>query len=126
MVTAIYVLPLTAILVFLVLRVISIRRAEQISLGDAGNSKLQRACRAHGNFVEMVPYILILMLVMELQHMPAWALHIYGVILVAARMAHAWGVLVGKGGMKGRVYGTIVTALLLISGAVGAFCLALF
>ena len=57
-------------LVFLVLffrlfmDVVKLRRANKISLGHGKNSKLERAVRAHANFIEYVPLSIMLSLVL--------------------------------------------------------------
>ena len=42
-------------------RVIKLRRAKRISLGDGGDKSLQAAIRTHANFIEYVPFSLILL-----------------------------------------------------------------
>ncbi|MGZ9080482.1 MAG: MAPEG family protein, partial [Burkholderiales bacterium] len=58
-VTPLYAALLGLWLLVLSLRVVQQRRAARVSLGDGGNTALQRAIRAQGNFVEYVPLALL-------------------------------------------------------------------
>ena len=49
------------------------------------------AQRAQANFIEYVPIALLLLAVAESQGLTGWLLHTSGVILVLARLLHAWG-----------------------------------
>ena len=62
-ITAVYALPLAAIYLVLWFRVTQMRAALGISIGDAGNPTLHERIRCHGNFVEWVPMVLILMII---------------------------------------------------------------
>ena len=53
--------------IYLSVNVIKIRKAEGISLGNGSNTALERATRAHGNFIEYVPISLILVFLLEYQ-----------------------------------------------------------
>ncbi|NCP62758.1 MAG: MAPEG family protein [Alphaproteobacteria bacterium] len=52
--------------------------------------KLERAMRAHGNFAEYVPLILILMGFLESLGGSAVVLHLIGILLSVARLSHAF------------------------------------
>lgn len=66
--------------------------------------------RAHANFVESVPTALALFLLAELHGAPVYLLHMIGVILVVARLAHAEFGIKSKGALgPGRVAGTAGT-----------------
>jgi uncharacterized membrane protein YecN with MAPEG domain len=56
-------------LLYLVLsyRIVVLRR-NKVSLGDGGNPILQRRIRAHGNFSEYVPMILIMLGILDAAH----------------------------------------------------------
>ena len=64
-VTPLYALPLAAIFLALWFRVSAIRSATGISFGDEGNLVLLRRVRQHGNFVEWVSIVLILMMLAD-------------------------------------------------------------
>ena len=73
------------------IRVIRMRRAGKVSLGDCGDRKLMRAQRVHANFAEYVPFALILMALAEAQGASIWLIHGMGVALLIGRIAHAHG-----------------------------------
>lgn len=118
MITSLYIFPLTIILLYLLFSVIKIRRGEKISLGDGGNEQLTRAVRAHGNFIEIVPYALIILFLMEYQGVPAWGLHCFGIVLVLSRIAHAKSILCANCPFRFRMFGMLSTLLLYAAGAI--------
>ena len=119
MITAYYVLALALIFLYLTIRIIKIRRTKLIGLGDAGDKDLIRAVRAHGHFTEFVPFLLIVMVLLEMANAPAWAIHLYGVALVISRIAHAQGLYQSTGTSAGRMAGMMLTFALLILGPLG-------
>ena len=90
-VTSFYAALLALVYVWLSLRVIRIRRAERIGLGDGDNRQLRRSIRAHSNFAEYAVFALLLMAFAELQGAPGWAVHLLGLALVVGRLCHALG-----------------------------------
>jgi uncharacterized protein len=90
-VTPLYAIPLAAIFLILFFRVSSLRSATGVSFGDAGNTLLLQRIRQHGNFVEWVPFVLILMILAEGMGAPALYLHISGALLLIGRIAHPFG-----------------------------------
>jgi len=59
----------------------------------------------------------VLLLILELDGTRAWVLHVCGITLVVARLAHAWGVSHHSGLSSGRTIGTSLTFLLLLAMA---------
>ena len=53
---------------------------------------LLEAIRRHGNFIEWVPFVLILMGICEINGMGMRFLHGAGILLVSARLIHPWGI----------------------------------
>ncbi len=90
-VTPLYALPLAVIFMILWFRVSGARSATKISFGDGGNIELLRRIRQHGNFMEWVPFVLILMTLAEGMGAPAIYLHITGALLLFGRIAHPFG-----------------------------------
>jgi uncharacterized protein len=90
-ITAVYALPLIPIFVILFFRVVSKRTELKASIGDAGDSDLHERIRHHGNFVEWVPFVLILMLLAEGAGANSIALHTAGGLLVVGRILHPLG-----------------------------------
>jgi len=77
--------------VWLSLRVSRLRRPLKIGVGDGGNEVLARRIRAHGNFSENVPIMLVLIGFIELA--TGGNLWLWGaaILFVLARIAHAFG-----------------------------------
>jgi uncharacterized membrane protein YecN with MAPEG domain len=96
-------------------RVTTFRRGEKISLGEDNCSKqMNSAIRAHGNAVENIPIAALLLLMLELNSLNPLLLHVFGVVLVVSRAAHAWGLTKRNGPTPGRFYGTLFTWLLIV------------
>jgi hypothetical protein len=68
--------------------------------------------RVQANFVENVPLALLLMLCLELQGAPEYALHVFGASLVLCRLLHAWGLGSHAGANYPRLIGAQGTFLL--------------
>lgn len=123
MITPIYAALLTLLLLVLFLRVVRLRWVTKIGIGDGGHSGLTKAIRVHANFVETVPWVLILMMLQEQMHAnPLW-LHFYGSALILARLAHAWGLSHSAGTTPGRAIGVLLTLILMTAGAVNCLLL---
>ena len=83
-------------------------------MGDGGNDELLLAIRRHGNFVEFVPLAVILMGLLEMNGLSALTIHIFGAVLVIARILHATGLKSDDLSTIGRGLGAGGTALLTI------------
>lgn len=90
-ITTLYTLPLVAIWVPLWMRVSAIRSEQKVSIGDNGDKAILQRIRCHGNFIEWVPFILVLMILAESQGAGAAWLHVAGVLTVVGRLAHPFG-----------------------------------
>ncbi len=124
-VTALYASILALLFVLLSLRVIFVRRRARVALGDGGDRTLQRRLRAHGNFAEYAPLVLVLMALAEMQDAPALALHGIGLALLAGRCLHAYSVSREPEPIQLRVAGMTLTFIALITGAKTNLLLAL-
>lgn len=122
-ITTLYAALSAALLIALSLRVIAVRRRDRIALGDGGDPDLMQRIRAQGNFVEYVPMALIVMLLLELQALPAWLLHALGIALIAGRLAHGWALAAGS--IPGRVAGMMLTFSVIAIGAAACLLTAL-
>ena len=100
--------------IWLMIRVGQVRTSEKVTIGDGGNEKVIRRMRAHSNYVESAPFVLLLVAAIELASAtsPIW-LWIVGGLYLLGRVAHGVGMDDGKFG-KGRMIGTIVTLLVLL------------
>jgi len=111
-ITPIYASLLVALILFLAYRVTGFRRSESVALGEDQCSKaMKRAIRVHGNAIENVPLALILLLLLELNQLTPWMLHLFGAMLLLGRVMHAWGLSRIDGSSFGRYHGTVLTWL---------------
>jgi uncharacterized membrane protein YecN with MAPEG domain len=72
-------------------RVSQLRRGYKISIGDGGNEALLRRIRAHGNYIENMPIVLILLALVELAGGDPRILWGAAIIFIVARLLHAFG-----------------------------------
>ncbi len=118
-VTTLYILPLGIIWFALWMGVSSARSALACSIGDANNPALLQKIRRHGNFIEWVPFVLVLMIVNEAQGTSAPWLHAAGSFLLIGRIAHPFGLAIDNAGHALRYVGNgtnmLAVAILLIS-----------
>ncbi|EAQ30691.1 hypothetical protein NAP1_07925 [Erythrobacter sp. NAP1] len=109
--------------VWLMLRIGAVRNAEKVYVGDEDCEPLIRRMRAQANFVESTPFVLALILVIELSGTgQAWLQYVAALYFIA-RIAHAFGMDGGSFKM-GRLIGTIVTLLTLLGLAIVAALIA--
>ena len=100
--------------IWLMIRVGQVRGSEKVSIGDGGNEKVIRRMRAHSNYIESAPFVVLLVAAIELASTtsPTWLWIVSGLYLLG-RVAHGVGMDNGKFG-KGRMVGTIITMLTLL------------
>jgi len=91
-----------------------------VSLGDGGDAGMLRVIRGHANFAEYVPFILLMMALLEFGGMRGWLLHAIGSTLVVARLLHGYALSFSDKFKFGRFYGTLLTFAVMITCAV--FC----
>jgi uncharacterized membrane protein YecN with MAPEG domain len=92
-VTAFFAGILGLMLVALSINIIVDRYKYKLSLGDGGHADTNRKIRAHANFVEYVPFALILMGIGEISGTEKDFLGYMGVLLVFGRISHAFSLL---------------------------------
>ena len=109
----------------LTVRVVRGRWKHRVSLGDGGNAAMQRLIRAHANFGEYVPLLLILMALLEASGASRNVLAGAGIALVVGRIAHAIGIETPKAPNPYRFVGGLVTFGLLLLGSLWALWRAL-
>jgi len=110
---AIFALMLVALSLF----VAKTRGDVRVAIGDGGNIVLRRRIRLQGNFTEYVPMALILFLFVELQGWPRWLVHGLCLVLLAARLLHAYGIAQEPEDIRLRATGMATTAVLLVAAA---------
>lgn len=124
-ITALYTALAALLLVGLSWRVVQARQKSHVSIGDGGDAELTRRIRAQGNTQEYLPLGLLVVLMLELNHAPVWAVHLAGATLILGRLLHAWGLSRSSGVSFGRFTGTVLTWLVLLAGALGLLWLVL-
>ena len=110
--------------IWLAIRCGQVRTAAKISMGDGGNDKLICRMRAHANFVENTPVVLVLIAALELAMGGTTVLAAVAAIYMIARVAHGLG-MDGGSFAKGRLVGTLVTLLTQLGLAIWAILAAL-
>jgi uncharacterized membrane protein YecN with MAPEG domain len=116
-VTSLYAALLGLLLILLSDLVSRTRRKHRVSVGHGDDPMLERTMRAHGNFVEYVPFGLILLLLLEVNAAPGWALHTFGLMLLVGRALHAYGMISPDGVLSGRYWGTALTWLMILGSS---------
>ncbi len=105
--------------IWLMIRCGQARTSEKISIGDGGNEFLIRRMRAHANFIESAPIVLILIAALEATGGTSNWLWAVGIAFIFGRLAHGLGMDGGALG-KGRPVGITITMLTLVGLAVMA------
>lgn len=112
-ITPLYAGILAIWFVILSYRVVQRRDIDSVNLGDGGKPLMLRRIRAHGNFAEYVPIILIMLGLLELSGARPWLLHALGMALLASRLLHGYALSFTENWKFGRYWGTVLVFLLL-------------
>jgi uncharacterized membrane protein YecN with MAPEG domain len=99
--------------IWLASRVSQVRRQVKIGIGDGGNEALIRRMRAHANYGENMPILLILLFLLELA--TGGSLWLWGaaILFILARIFHALG-MDRAGNNRWRVAGVSLTFAVLL------------
>ncbi|WP_373084228.1 MAPEG family protein [Sneathiella sp.] len=116
-ITPIFAAILALIFVGLSMRVAGFRRREKIAVGDGGNAMLQRAIRAHGNFIEYVPIALLILAFLEMRNVGIYVMIILGALLLVGRCSHAYGISNPDETYTFRIVGIILTFIVIGVGS---------
>jgi uncharacterized protein len=119
-ITGFYLAVLALLYVVLGLQVSRLRRGNRVLFGDGDNIKLRSAIRAHANFAEYVPIIVLLVAMLEMSGLPAARVHLLMAALLVARLIHPLGMYVGPRTLQFqicRVGGIVLTLLVLVAAA---------
>lgn len=111
------------LLLVLSIRIIRVRRARQLAIGDGGDEDLARRIRAHANFTEYAPLALVLLAIVEAAAYPAWVVHGLGIALIAGRASHAWSMTAAS--IPTRTVGMVLTFAVLVLASALAIAAAL-
>jgi uncharacterized membrane protein YecN with MAPEG domain len=96
---------------WLAMRVGQVRGKANVWVGDGGDNRVIARMRAHANFVEYAPIVLILIALIELARGTELWLWIVACLFIIARVLHPFGM---DGWKIGRMVGAIVTALITV------------
>ena len=121
---ALYAGLLGLMLIVLSMRVSLARRDANVMIGDGGNEVLRRWIRAHGNFVEFVPFALLLLALSEHLNLGALFIHLLGLLLLVSRVAHAYAAVQTEGVFAARAFGAMGT--LTVIGITSLYCIIAF
>ena len=116
-ITPIYAALLGLMFVYLSFLVIKQRRSAKVSLGDGDNPALRKAIAVHSNFSQYVPFALLLITFVELNHASAYLVHGLCASLLIGRIAHAYGLAQANQIMKLRQLGMALTFIVIIIAA---------
>lgn len=98
-----------------------LRTQKKIYLGDGGDPEMLAAIRAHGNFMEYVPFCLLLIYVVS-DFYTFWYVAVLSLVLLLSRVLHAGGLLgfIPLGRTLGAAGTTLIlaitSAMLIMSG----------
>lgn len=114
-ITAFYAGLLGILFLYLSALVVKGRFSKKISMGDGGDHHFQQVIRAHGNFSEYTPIVLLLLFIAESNLSNSIFLHLAGTALLSGRFIHAFGLRRHSGSSWQRVSGMLLTFASLIT-----------
>ncbi|MGJ8680958.1 MAPEG family protein [Paraglaciecola sp.] len=117
-ITAFYAGLLAILFFYLSALIVRVRKTKRISLGDGGDKHFQQVIRAHGNFSEYTPIVLVLMLIAEINGTDGALLHYAGSAMLFGRFIHAFGLRRHAGSSWQRIVGMLATFASLIGLAI--------
>lgn len=118
---ALYAGILGIFLIALSMRVSLARRDANVMIGDGGDPTLRRWVRAHGNFIEFVPFALLLLALSQHLNLGALYIHLLGLLLVAARVAHVYAIVHDDVPSLPRAFGALGT--LVVIAVTSIYCI---
>lgn len=113
-ITLLYTSLLTILAIFLALRNGVIRGKTKTMLGEGDSPELLQSIRAHGNLMEHAPIALILLLLLEMQGVADWKLHLIGSSFFLCRILHAYGITISRESTPYRVVGALGSWVLML------------
>jgi uncharacterized membrane protein YecN with MAPEG domain len=94
------------------------RRAKhRVPSGEVTHPEFGRATRVQLNAVEDVPVLMVGIGALATLGMPAWYIHMTGLVLLVSRIVHAFGLASSSGMSAGRIVGTVGTLLVYLAVA---------
>ena len=99
-ITANYLAILALIYAALALQVVRLRRISGAPFNDGGNEGLRSAIRAHGNFMEYVPIIVLMVALLEISGASPLRIHLLMGALLLSRLLHPLGMYAAPSSLK--------------------------
>ncbi len=116
-ITPLYAGIIALLFAFLSTRVILWRRKARISVGDGADKEMLKRMRVQANCAEYAPFALLLLAMTELLGAPGWVVHLLGLLLLAGRFLHAYGLGSNPQVIQARQGGMMLTFLMIILAA---------
>ena len=103
------------LIIALTVNVVRQRMIHKVGIGDGGVPALHQAIRIHGNALEYIPFTLLLMSFVEMQHGLAglW-IHVLGILFLVGRVWHVAGLSGTAGTSIGRRNGMVLSLLVIL------------
>ena len=105
------------------MRIAAFRKEFRVNVGDGGHEPLLRRMRAQANFIEHAPFVLILLLGLEISGANRIALAAIAAIFIIARILHGLGMDGGER-QRLRMYGMMSSSLVTLTLIVWALACA--
>lgn len=118
---ALYAALCLVLMLALKINVGRVRQAERVMFGDDGREPLLRAQRVQGNATEDIPITLIGLFALAVLGGPVWLVHLLGALFFMGRILHAIGLGGSSGGSFGRMWGTVLSLLVMLTTALACF-----
>lgn len=112
MIVGFYLCLFSLFIMALSFNVVKQRRIYRIPFGDGSYKPLVWAKASHSNALENIPIALFLLALLEINHSPAWFIHVLAIALFVARLIHAKSTLRGR--CRGRAIGMQITYAIII------------
>lgn len=93
-------------------------RIKELKQAGHDQDTLDRMVRVQCNFIEYVPIILILLMLLENAGAKNYLLLGCAIGLIVGRILHAWGLSLSAGTSFGRYYGTLITWIVLLTTSI--------
>ena len=113
-ITLLYASLVTILAIFLAIRVGINRGKTNTLLGEGDSSELLQSIRSHGNLLENAPLALFLLLLIEMQGVADWKLHLIGSSFFLFRILHAYGLSISRESTPYRVVGALGSWVLML------------
>ena len=113
-ITLLYTTLITILAIFLAFKVGITRGKTNTLLGEGDSSELLQSIRSHGNLMESAPITLILLLLLEMQSVADWKLHLIGSSFFLFRILHAYGISISRESTPYRVIGALGSWMLML------------